>query len=169
MKILDVIASERFQDMEYTVPKKILTEAGHEIITASTKKGTCYGMQGEIVESDIALADVNPNDYDGIIICSGIGCQDELWRNEKLTDIANFIGKNKKFAAAICLAPMILAEAGLLANKKAAAFDTPATRRVFELDNVEFLADKVVTDGNIVTAKGPFDADAFAKAILALL
>ena len=169
MKVLIVIASERFLDMGYTVPKKLLEDAGHQIITASTKKATCYGMHGEIVCPDLTLDEVNPADYDGIIISGGIGCQDELWRNEKLTDIANYIGSNKKFAAAICLAPVILAEAGLLKGKKVTALDTPATRRLLALDEVTLVTDNVVTDGNIITAKGPFDAENFTKAILALL
>lgn len=169
MKILEVIAADRFMDMEYTIPKKILEEAGHTIITASTRKGTCYGMHGEIVESDITIDEADADCFDGIIICGGIGCQDELWRNEKLIDLANKIGMNKKFAAAICLAPVVLAEAGLLAGKKAAAFETPATKRILMLDKAEYVRDNVVTDGNIVTAKGPFDSENFAKSILSLL
>ncbi|HJJ28520.1 MAG TPA: DJ-1/PfpI family protein [Methanocorpusculum sp.] len=169
MKILQVIAADRFMDMEYTVPKKILETAGHTITTASTRKGTCYGMHGEIVESDITIDEINPADFDGIIICGGIGCQDELWRNEKLIQAANIIGTTKKFAAAICLAPVILAEAGLLAGKKATAFPSPATKRLLFLDKAEYVDDNVTVDGNIVTAKGPFDSEAFAKAILTLL
>ncbi len=169
MKVLLAIASDRFLDQTYTVPKAALEAAGVECITASTIKGTCYGMHGEIVESAMAFEDVNASEYDGIIITGGIGCQDQLWRNETLIDIANKIGNAGKFAAAICLAPMILAEAGLLNGKRATTLDTPACRRVLELDNVEVVSDNVVVDGNVVTAKSPFDAKAFADAILSLI
>ena len=169
MKVLLVIASDRFMDEEYTVPKKILTDAGIECVTASTKHGTCYGMHGEIVESDLSFEEVNPGDYDGIVISGGIGCQDELWRNEKLIDIANKIGTAGKTAAAICLAPVVLAEAGLLAGKKATVFDTPASKRVLTLDKAELVDEKVVVDGNLITAKTPFDANEFGKAVLASL
>ncbi|MDO5844315.1 MAG: DJ-1/PfpI family protein [Methanocorpusculum sp.] len=169
MKILFVIASYRFMDREYTIPKNALLEKGAECITASTVKGTCYGMHGELVESDLTIDEVNADDYDGIIIAGGIGCQDELWRNEKLIDIVNKIGTKGKLAAAICLAPMILGEAGLLAGKKATTFDTPACHRVLELDKATVVSDNVVRDGNIVTAKGPFDAEEFTKEILNVL
>lgn len=169
MKILLAIASSRFMDQEYTEPKKILENAGIECITASTIHGTCYGMHGEIVESDLSFEEVNPDEYDGIILSGGIGCQDEFWRNELLIDIVNKIGNKGKVAAAICLAPVVLAEAGLLAGKKATTFDTPASKRILSLDKAEVVADNVVIDGNIITAKTPFDSEAFGKAVLSIL
>ncbi len=169
MKILFVIASDRFIDMGYTVPKKILEEQGVECLTASTIHGTCYGMHGEIVESDLSFTEVNPADFDGIVIDGGIGCQDELWRNEKLIDITNKIGVSGKLAAAICLAPVILAEAGLLAGKKATCLQTPATLRVLTLDKAEIVQDKVAIDGSVVTAQTPFDAEEFGRAILSVI
>ncbi|HJJ36489.1 MAG TPA: DJ-1/PfpI family protein [Methanocorpusculum sp.] len=169
MKVLFAIASDRFMDEEYTVPKKILTEAGITCVTASTRKGICSGMHGELVEPDLTIDEVNPADYDGLVIASGIGCQDELWRNEKLIDIANVMGNAGKVTAAISLSPVILAEAGLLAGKKATTFNTPACKRIFDLDKVELVDEKVVTSGKVVTAKSMFDAKAFGTAILAAL
>lgn len=60
MKILFVIASDRFLDMGYTVPKKLLEEHGIECVTASTVRGNCYGMQGEIAQADLTINDVDP-------------------------------------------------------------------------------------------------------------
>lgn len=166
MKILFAIAPDRFMDQEYVVPKKALEENGIECIPISTKKGTCYGMHGEIVETELAFDDVNPSGYDGIVIAGGIGCQDSLWRNEKLIDIVNKLGNEGKVTAAICLAPVIIAEAGLLVGKKATVFPTPASKRVMELDKAVLTDDSVVVDENIITAKMPQDAAAFADAIL---
>ncbi len=169
MNILFAIAPDRFMDEEYTVPKKALEEKGIHCTTASTIKGTCYGMHGEIVESDISFEDINPQEYDGIIIAGGIGCQDYLWRNETLINIVNALGVAGKVTAAICLAPVIIAEAGLLAGKQATVFATPASRRVMELDKAVLTDVPVVTDGMVVTARMPQDAHAFAEAILKLL
>lgn len=169
MKILFVIASDRFLDKGYVVPKKILEEKGVECITASKIHGTCYGIHGEIVQSDLTLDEVNPGDYDGIIIDGGIGCQDELWRNEKLVDIVNKIGIAGKLTAAICLAVPILGEAGLLAGKKATCLETPASIRLLTLDKAEIVPAKVVVDGKVVTAKSPSDAEEFGHAILSVI
>ena len=49
MKILFAIAPDRFLDQEYTIPKAAFEEQGIECVTASTIRGTCYGMHGEIV------------------------------------------------------------------------------------------------------------------------
>jgi protease I len=166
MKILFAIAPDRFLDQEYTVPKAAFEEIGIECVTASTIKGTCYGMHGEIIESDLSFDDVNPADYDGIVIVGGIGCQDYLWRCEKLINITNAIGSAGKITAGICLAPVVIAEAGLLAGKNATALDTPASRRLFDLDNAVLINEPVVVSGNIITARMPQDAKAFADTIL---
>lgn len=169
MKFLFALASDRFIDMGYTVPRRILEEEGIECFTAAKIHGRCYGMHGEIVDSDFSFDEVVPGDFDGIIIGGGIGCQDELWRNEKLIDITNQIARAGKIAAAICLGPVVLAEAGLLAGKKATCLPTPATLRLLKLDKAEIMPDNVVVDGNIVTAKTPLDGEEFARAILSVI
>ena len=169
MKILFVIASDRFMDSGYIAPREILEENGIQCITASIIHGTCYGIHGEIVESDLSLDEVEPGDYDGVIITGGIGCQDQLWRNEKLIDIVNKIGTAGKLTAAICLGVPIIGEAGLLAGKKVACLGSPASKRLLTLDKAEIMDAKVVVDGKIVTAKLPSDADEFAHAILSVI
>ena len=166
MKILFAIAPDRFLDQEYVVPKTLFEEKGITCVTASTIHGTCYGMHGEIVESDLSFDDVNPGDYNGIVVVGGIGCQDYLWRCEKLIDIVNKLGNAGKVTAAICLAPAIIAEAGLLAGKNAAVLETPASRRVMELDKAVLVNEPVVISGKVITARMPQDAEAFAQAIL---
>lgn len=166
MKILFAIAPDRFLDQGFAVPKSALEEKGIECVVASTIQGTCYGMQGEIVESAVAFDDVNPSEYDGIIITGGIGSQDYLWRCEKLIDIVHKLGNAGKVTAGICLAPVILAEAGLLAGKSATVLDTPASRRVMTLDHAVLVPEPVVTSGKVITARMPGDAAAFAAAIL---
>jgi protease I len=166
MKILFAIAPDRFLDQEYTIPKTAFEDIGIECVTASTIKGTCYGMHGEIVESDLSFDDVNPSDYDGIVIIGGIGCQDYLWRCERLIDITHVIGNTGKMTAGICLAPIVIAEAGLLVGKDVAALDTPASRRVLELDKATLINKSLVISGNIITARMPQDAKAFANAII---
>ncbi|HJK11649.1 MAG TPA: DJ-1/PfpI family protein [Methanocorpusculum sp.] len=166
MKILFAIAPDRFLDQEYTIPKAAFEEKGIECVTASTIRGTCYGMHGEIVESDLSFDEVNPAEYDGIVVVGGIGCQDYLWRSEKLIDITNAMGTAGKITAGICLAPVVIAEAGLLAGKNATTLDTPASRRVMELDKAVLVNEPVVVSGNIITARMPQDAKAFADTIL---
>lgn len=169
MKILFAIAPDRFLDQEYTIPKTAFEKKGIECITASTIHGTCYGMHGEIVESDLSFDEVNPADYDGIVLIGGIGCQDYLWRCEKLIDITNAIGTAGKIVAGICLAPVIIAEAGLLSGKNVTALDTPACRRILELDKAVLVNEPVVISGNVITARMPHDSPQLADAILQYL
>ena len=166
MKIVFAIAPNQFLDQEYTVPISILREKGVECITASTIEGVCYGMRGEIVKSDISFDSLNVSDYDGIIIVGGIGCQDYLWRCQKLIDVTSEFGKLGKLVAGICLAPVVIAESGLLVNKKATVFESPASRRVLDLDKAVIVDDSVVVSGSVITAKMPKDVYAFTEAIL---
>ena len=74
-KALFIIAQENYQDHEYGAPKKILEDAGVEVITASKNVGTCTGSFGATTESTLALSDVNVSDYDAIVFIGGSGAR----------------------------------------------------------------------------------------------
>ena len=166
-KIVFIIASEGFQPMEYFEPKKILENAGVEVITGSDKKGKVIASRTqEIAQSDISLEEIKPSDYDGIFLVGGHGAVEYL-DNEKTYKIFREIAKSNKLWGAICISPRILAAAGVLAGKKATGWDGDGELgKIFKKAGAEYVDEPVVVDNNLITATGPSAALAWGEAIL---
>jgi len=74
-----------------------------------------------------------------------------------------------KVLAAICIAPGILAAAGVLNNKKVTVWSSAMDKsfiRILEKSGAKYLDKSVVSDGKIITASGPDAAQEFAQAII---
>ncbi|QYZ78546.1 hypothetical protein E2N92_03420 [Methanofollis formosanus] len=169
MKLVLAIAPDKFRDEEFEVPQKVFSEAGVEMVVASTRAGTCQGMVGAMAEATAAFADLNPAEYDGIVVVGGIGSQDHLWTDADLKGFVQECAKAGKVVAAICLSPVVLARAGVLNGKRATVFKSPASVQEMERGGATLVEEGVVTDGMIVTANGPAVAGVFAEAVLSAL
>lgn len=104
MKVLIVIAPEKFRDEEFTVPAAALQKAGIGYDVASTRRGTCRGMLGATVNATLSLKEVDPGTYDGILIVGGGGAQSYLWDDDILCGLVKSIHQSAGAVAAICLA-----------------------------------------------------------------
>lgn len=168
-KVLLVIASEGYHHVEYGVPKKILTDTGFHVVTASNKAIPAIAKDGSTTEVDITIDKVNPKDYAGIYFIGGPGAMDHL-DNETSYKLIKKAAKDGVPFGAICVAPRILAKAGVLKDKKATGwnFDNELGD-IYAQHNVLFDKDEVVTDGNITTATGPPVAQQFAEEIVNVL
>ena len=166
MDLLFAIAPERFRDEELDIPKRVFEEAGIGIDVASTAPGSCTGMLGAALEADLMFGDVNPADYAGIVIVGGIGSKDSLWGSEELQRLTRLFFEQGKVVAAICLAPVVLARAGILSGRQATVYPSPAAVQELERGGANFVEIPVVADKQIVTANGPEAASGFAETIL---
>jgi protease I len=166
MKILIAIAPEKFRDEELAEPVAALQRAGVAFDIASTRKGTCTGMLGTRTTATLSFEEVGPEQYDGLIIIGGSGSQVHLWNDEVLVHLVKFFQKSGKVIAAICLAPVVLAHAGVLKGKKATYFESPASD--FEMKKGGAVIEKaqVITDGRVITANGPLAAKEFGEAVV---
>jgi len=117
-KILMVVAPERFRDEELFLPKEEFEKSGHQIFIASTKIGVCIGSRGGNIIVDLLLKDIHSNDYDVIVFVGGGGSK-VFFNDLNAINIAQEMNSKGKIVAAICLAPVILANAGILKGKKA--------------------------------------------------
>ena len=165
-KILMVIANNNFNDTEYAVPRKIFEENGYSVMVAAGEKGKCYGSGGLEVEADFALGDVNTDMFLAVVFIGGDGTE-IYFNDEKALNLARDFNYAEKPVCAICIAPVILAKAGLLSNKKATVWAGSA--RDLEMVDAVYTAERVTVDGNIVTASGPSAAEEYAEKILELL
>ncbi len=162
-KVLMVIAKNGFRDEELFVPREILQSHGYEVEIASVSRGKCRGMLGKEVIADISLHDVDVRNYAAVIFVGGIGAK-SYWKNKRAQEIAQLAYKDGKIVGAICLAPGILARAGLLKGKKATIW--PGAKSELIKAGAVYTGNGLEEDGNIITADGPGSAWAFGEKIL---
>ncbi len=166
MKVVIAIAPEKYRDEELTEPVAALTKAGIAFDIASTRTGNCTGMLGGKTVAGFAFEDIDPKNYKGLIIVGGSGCQEHLWEDEILVSLVTYFNDKSKVVGAICLAPVVLAKAGILKQKKATVFENPVAVLEIKKGKAVLVKEPVVTDGRIITANGPAAAKDFAAAVV---
>ncbi len=165
-KVLMVIASANFRDEEYAVPRKALEDAGAQVTVACSTLKTARGKLGLEVKPDILIGDARENDYDGIVFVGGGGSK-EYFDSPVAHKLAQSFYGRGKLTSAICIAPEILANAGLLDRKKATSF--PSSESALTLKGAVFTGGGVECDGIIVTGSGPEAAAKFGEKLLEVL
>lgn len=170
-KIAIIIAFRNFRDEEYFIPKEIFEKNGFKVVTISTEKGTAVGGSGGDTEVDMLIEDINIHEFKAIVFVGGPGAYNYIENSQIHEIIKQASGKNK-VVSAICIAPAILAKAGVLAGKRATIWSSPMDKKpikILEENGANYQNKPVVVDGKIVTANGPAAAQAFAEKILQIL
>ncbi|MGI8313990.1 type 1 glutamine amidotransferase domain-containing protein [Halobacillus mangrovi] len=167
-KIACVITS-MFEDVEYTQPAEAFKNEGHEITTIEWEAGKeVKGKQGEAsVKIDKSIDDVNPNDFDALLIPGGFS-PDQLRGDEKFVTLAKHFMDEKKPVFAICHGPQLLITAKTLEGRKATGFKSIAVD--MEYAGVDYQDQEVVVcQDQLVTSRQPDDIPAFNRESLKLL
>ncbi len=167
-RILMVIAPQNFRDEEYARPRQVLESAGYAVTVASRSRETARGMLGMRVQPDLLLSEAHAADYDAVVFVGGSGAQ-TYWDDPEAHRLAQEAAAGGKVVAAICIAPVILARAGVLEGKQATVFDPPSLCAELTAHGATCTGASVQRDRRTVTASGPPAAEDFARAILAAL
>jgi protease I len=163
--ILMIIAQRGFQPIEYKDTKEELQKGGFKVITASVTTNDAIGKDGTRVKPDIAVKDSEVDDYDAVVVIGGPGAL-SLGEHKEIIDLLNDANDKGKIIAAICIAPVILAENGLLHGKKATVWNGDGEQEeILRNNGAEFVNEAVVQDGRIITANGPMASKEFGRAI----
>src|SRR3970282_138861 len=117
-KAVMIIAQSNFRDEELLKPKEVLEKNGVAVTVASSSLKESTGMLGAKVKPDILFTTIKVSDFDAIVFVGRSGSM-EYWDNTTAHKIATEANTAKKTIGAICIAPVTLAKAGLLKNKKA--------------------------------------------------
>ena len=155
-----------FEEIEALTPIDMLRRAGIETVSVSinpTKEVT--GAHGITVMADKTIADTLPTNIDAVILPGGLPGADNLRNDTKVNLFIDEAVKHNKYVCAICAAPRILGEKGLLIGKKAVCYPG------FEgyLKGATVVDSGCVVDGNIITSKGMGKATEFSLAIITAL
>ncbi len=170
-RVLVIIAHEGFQDSEYLAVQDVMKKHNYKIDTASTQLSFATGMSGTKVKPDIDLEEamLNLHNYSAIILIGGKGAK-VYFKNELCLEIIKDANNSNKVIAAICTAPVILANAGVLDGVKATVYSNMLNNSYVDIIKVKgarYVSQNVVVDRNIVTASGPNTAKKFAELIIA--
>lgn len=158
-----IIASNNFRDEELLQPKEVMEKNGVTVTVASSSLKESTGMLGAKVKPDILFTEIQAADYDALVFVGGSGAN-EYWDNPTAHKIANDAHNAKKIVGAICIAPVTLAKAGLLKNKKATTYSS--TVKDIQSAGANYTGAEVEKDGSIITASGPAAAHKFGEAIV---
>ena len=163
-RILMVVAPKNFKDEEYYIPKEIFESMGLLVSTCSTSN-EALSAAGRKLAVDVTLDKATSN-YDAIMFVGGPGAI-VLFDNEKAWNLArDFLNKNK-LVAAICIAPSILANSGILQGKRATAF--PSEEQNLLNKGALYTGSLVTIDKNIITGKNPGASRELASQIIKIL
>jgi protease I len=168
MSKIAVIISDMFEDSEYTEPVKAFKEKGHTIVHVGLKKGeTVKGKkEGTDVRIDLSVNDVSVNDFDALLIPGGYSPDKLRAHEEPVRFVRDFVESGKPVFA-ICHAPQLLITADVLKGRKITGWKSI----VQDIKNAgaQFIDQKVVEDGNLVSSRHPGDLPEFIAASLAKL
>jgi protease I len=157
-----ITARQDFRDEELFETRRVLNAAGVETVIASSKIGPIRGMLGNIAEATILVNQVRVDDYDAIIFVGGLGAA-EYFDNLVALNIAREAAHKRKVLAAICIAPTVLANAGVLNGVRATSFLSERER--LQQAGAIYTGVPVERAGLIITGSGPMAAVLFGQAI----
>ena len=164
MKKLGVFMADGCEEIEALTVVDIARRAGIEVAMISiTGEKIVKGAHGINFETDIPAEFMDFDMLDGIVLPGGMPGTLNLGANEYVQKTITDFAKNGKLVAAICAAPMILGQNGILEGKKAVCY--PGFEPYLQGATVEMV--EVVTDGNVITSRGLGTAIEFALAIIA--
>jgi len=146
-----IFLADGFEMIEALTPCDILHRAGLDVRLVSVSgKEFVRSTHGVDVKTDLALCNLDPVAVDMMILPGGMPGAKNLYESKPLIELLMRHAEHNKPIGAICAAPFILGKCGLLQGKKATCYPG------FESDllGATSLADGVVRDGNIITAKG---------------
>jgi 4-methyl-5(b-hydroxyethyl)-thiazole monophosphate biosynthesis len=159
-RVLCVFA-DGFEEIETLAPVDLLRRAGAEVVLASVGSGRWLtGRCGVRVEAEVMLSEVETGLFDVLLIPGGPGVK-ALRADGRPARLAREFVDGGRWVAAICAAPTVLADAGLLAGRRFTAHASVQGELPLALGG-----ERVVEDGPLVTSRGAGTALDFGLAMV---
>jgi protease I len=168
-KKIAIVVADGFEQVELTVPRQALLEAGFTVDIISPKSGSTvqgynHTEKGDEFPIDVALTKARPDSYAGLVLPGGVHNPDELRHNPKVLEFVRHFFAVGKPVASICHGPWTLIDAGVAAGRRLTSWASIKT----DLSNAgaQWVDEAVVSDRGLVTSRGPQDLPAFCKKML---
>jgi 4-methyl-5(b-hydroxyethyl)-thiazole monophosphate biosynthesis len=155
--------AEGFEEIEAVAIVDVLRRADVEVLVAGLTAGPVRGSHGIALETDVLLDDVDPASLAMVVLPGGQPGTDRLKGDPRVLAIVRQLESSGRTVAAICAAPMVLAEAGVLEGRQATSHPSVRDR----LAGATVVAEpRVVRAGRVLTSQGPGTAIEFALEIV---
>ena len=163
-----ILATDGFEQVELTDPKKSVEAAGASTEVLSVKDGQIKGWKftdwGDSVRVDKQVSKANVDDYDALILPGGQINPDKLRMEKAAVDFVRKFVESGKPVAAICHGPWMLVEAGVVKGKTVTSWPSIHTDLINA--GAKWVDKEVAEDGNIITSRKPDDIPAFSKKLI---
>lgn len=168
-RIVMVVAPKDFTDREYTDPRAVFEKAGAVVRVASITRGPAQSHGGQKLHVDLAVSEITLDGLDALVIVGGAGALAYLADDEALRGLVISAFRSRKVVAAICVAPAVLARAGILRNLSATCYPDPRVVTLLKRNGAAYLEKSVVVADRVLTANGPDAATDFGARIMEML
>ncbi len=163
-----LLATDGFEQVELTEPKKNVEQAGATTEVLSVKEGSIKGWKstdwGDSVPVDRLVSQAKVDDYDALILPGGQINPDKLRMDKDAVAFVKRFVESGKPVAAICHGPWMLIEAGVVRGKKVTSW--PSLQTDLKNAGANWVDEQVVEDGNLVTSRKPDDIPAFSQRLI---
>ena len=167
-KKVAILAADGFEEVELTKPKQALDDAGAQTSVVSIKSGKIQGMnhadKGEAVAVDLILDDAKPEEFDALMIPGGLMNPDTLRSTDEALEFVRHFFREGKPVAAICHAPWVLIDAGVVRGRTLTSW--PAIKTDVRNAGGNWVDEEVVVDNGLVTSRKPDDIPAFNEKMI---
>jgi protease I len=169
-KRIAILATDGVEQVEMTEPRKALDEAGAKTDLISPAKGKLQAWRhmekGDQFPVDVQLDAADPKNYDGLVLPGGVANPDQLRMLPQAVEFVRSFFDRGKPVAAICHAPWMLVEAGVVRGRTLTSW--PSLQTDLRNAGAKWVDREVVQDHHLVTSRKPDDIPAFNRKIVDL-
>jgi protease I len=167
-KKIAFLAADMVEQAELAEPWKALEQAGAELELLSIQDGEIQGFnhydKADTFKVDQTVEEADPSEYDGLVLPGGVGNPDNLRQDENAVQFVREFFEQGKPVGAICHAPWLLVEAGVVRGRKLTSF--PSVQTDIRNAGGNWVDEEVVVDNGLVTSRKPDDLPAFNKKLI---
>ena len=166
-----ILTADKFEDMELFFPYFRLLEEGIEVDIVAPKKGHIEGEHGYGLEINKTFAEINPEEYDILLIPGGSpdGAPSVVRKDTKAQAITKSFFNSNKPVSSICHGPWLLASAGVVKGRHLTSFWHDGVPEDIKKAGGIYEDKEVVVDGNLVTSRYPGDLPAFIRETMRMI
>jgi 4-methyl-5(b-hydroxyethyl)-thiazole monophosphate biosynthesis len=154
------------EELEAVTIIDLLRRAKISVVTAGLDEKPIKASRGVMLIADTTLEEIQKQSFDMIVLPGGLPGADNLSNDPRIIQLLKKMQQQGKYIAAICAAPKVLANAGLLTNKSATSYPGILNN---DKQVMEFIDQPIVIDGKVITSRGPGTAMDFALALIETL